>query len=259
MRSSSLDRFELSGALAVVIGATDGIGAAIAEALAGAGAGVVITARDAARLERTRRKVQAAGGEVHTATVDVRRPESIQALGEAVLDRHGPPTILVNSAGISGTKPAFEITVEDWDAIHETQLRGVFLACQTFGRPMAERGYGKIINLSSTWAVTVHHGRSAYSAAKAGLSHLTAALAAEWAPHGIRVNAIAPTATRTPAAQGRMDAQPGREDQLRSMIPLGRIAEPEDVQGAAVFLASQASDFVTGHTLFVDGGFRFAR
>jgi 2-dehydro-3-deoxy-D-gluconate 5-dehydrogenase len=251
---------DLEGALAVVVGASQGIGAAIAEALAADGARLVLAARDAGRLEASRQRCVSAGAtDVDVATVDVREPTSIEALATTVLGRHGTPTVLVNSAGATAIKPALDLTVDDWDRVQDVQLRGPFLTCQAFARAMAATEYGKIVNLSSTWAATVAPGRSAYCAAKAGLSHLTAALAVEWAPWGIRVNAVAPTATKTPSREDRFAADPDLETALRDRIPLGRLAEPSDIVGAAMFLARPDSDFVTGHTLYIDGGWRFAR
>jgi NAD(P)-dependent dehydrogenase (short-subunit alcohol dehydrogenase family) len=253
-------RQTLSGALAVVVGGSQGIGAAIADALAAAGARVVLAARDAARLDASRQRCLAAGAaEVDVQLVDVRSPDSITELAAAVRDRHGAATVLVNSAGVTATKPALDVTVEDWDLAHAVHLRGPFLTAQAFAPDMAAEGYGKVVNLSSTWASTVAPGRSVYCAAKAGLSHLTAALAVEWAPLGIRVNAVAPTATRTPSREGRFAAEPGLAESFRDRIPLGRLAMPADIVGAASFLAGPDSDFVTGHTLYVDGGWRFAR
>lgn len=259
MGAASTEVFDLSGSLAVVVGGSEGIGAAMAEAFVAAGARVVIAGRNRSRLTATARRVADAGADVVAETVDVRAPDSVRDLAATVESREGTPAILVNSAGRTETKAAFDLTVEEWDAVHETQLRGTFLACQAFGRAMASAGYGKIINLSSTWAATVGPGRSAYCAAKAGVSHLTAALAAEWAADGVRVNAIAPTATRTPGVERRLEGDAGREEYLRSRIPLGRLAEPYDLVGAALFLAAPTSDFVTGHTLFVDGGWRFSK
>jgi NAD(P)-dependent dehydrogenase (short-subunit alcohol dehydrogenase family) len=250
----------LAGGLAVVVGASQGIGAAIAEALAAAGSRLVLAARDADRLAASRQRCEAAGGpDVDVVPVDVRSPESIANLAATVVERHGAPTVLVNSAGAVAIKPALELSVDEWDRVQEVQLRGPFLTAQAFARAMASEGYGKVVNLSSTWAATVAPGRSAYCAAKAGLGHLTAALAVEWAPLGIRVNAVAPTATRTPSRAERFAAEPGLEEALRDRIPLGRLATPTDVVGAVLFLAGSGSDFVTGHTLFVDGGWRFAR
>lgn len=250
---------DLRDTVSVVVGGSVGIGQAIALALSGAGSTVVVAARDEQRLAETCDLATQRGGTVHAEQVDVTSASSIAALAAAVDARHGPPRVLVNSAGLTVTKPALELTADDWDAIHATQLRGPFLTCQAFGRQMASAGYGKIINLSSVWAYTVGRGRSGYSAAKAGLTHLTAALAAEWAQHGIRVNAIAPSATRTPGALRRMQEEPGREEFVLERTPLRRIAEPEDIVGAALFLASTASDFVTGETILVDGGWRAAK
>jgi NAD(P)-dependent dehydrogenase (short-subunit alcohol dehydrogenase family) len=250
----------LRGALAVVVGGGQGIGAAIAEALAAAGSRVVLAARDADRLEASRQRcVDAGDGQVDVNTVDVRSPDSIARVADTVRERHGPTTVLVNSAGVVANKPALDVTVEEWDWIQAVHLRGPFLTAQAFAPAMIAEGYGKIVNLSSTWATTVAPDRSVYAAAKAGLSHLTAALAVEWAPLGIRVNAVAPAATRTPSRAEAFAADPGLEESLRDRIPLGRLATPTDIVGAALFLAGPDSDFVTGHTLYVDGGWRFAR
>lgn len=247
---------DLNGATSVVIGASNGIGQAIAVALARSGSTVVVAGRDTARLEETCALAAAAGGRAVAEQVDVTSPDSVTALASLVAADHGPPRVLVNSAGVMVTKPAFDLTVDEWDLVHTTQLRGPFLACQAFGRLMAGAGYGSIINLSSTWAFTVGAGRSAYCAAKAGLTHLTTALACEWAPAGVRVNAVAPAVTSTPAADRRIASDPERQAYLLSRIPLGRIATPDDIVGAALFLASSASDFVTGETILVDGGWR---
>ena len=250
---------DLSGTVSVVIGGSVGIGKAISVGLAQAGSRVIATARDAARLAETLELAAAAGGQAYAEVVDVTSAPSVLALAETVVGHYGVPTVLVNSAGVMVAKPAFDITPEEWDLVHSTQLRGPFLTCQAFGRAMAEKGYGKIINFSSTWAFTVSHGRSTYSAAKAGVSHLTAALAYEWAPLGVRVNAIAPTTTMTPAVQERLTAEPDREAYMLDRIPLGRLATPQDIVGAAMFLASTASDFITGETILVDGGWRTAK
>lgn len=250
---------DLRGALAVIIGASQGIGASIALAFGEAGADVVIAGRDIGRLASTRKALVDARATVGLEEVDVSSPQSIKRLSAVVCERYTVPTILVNSAGAGGPVPAFDATVDDWDTVHDVHLKGTFFSCQAFGREMVRESYGKIINLSSTWAATVGARRSIYCAAKAGVSHLTSALAVEWAPLGIRVNALAPTATSTPALAKRFADDPEREGYLRRGIPLGRLATPQDMVGAALFLASRASDFVTGHTLFVDGGWRTAK
>lgn len=250
---------DMSGTIAVVIGASTGLGQAISVALASSGSRVIGASRDLSRLEGTIDRVTAAGGEFYGHTVDVTSPESVQELAETVVSTHGIPTVLVNSAGVMIAKNAFDITAEDWDLVHTTHLRAPFLASQAFGRGMAQIGYGKIINFSSTWAYTFGFGRTAYCAAKAGVNHLTTSLACEWGPLGIRVNAIAPVATKTPASELRMAAEPDRESWLVSRIPLGRLAEPADIVGTALFLASKASDFITGETIIVDGGWRASK
>jgi NAD(P)-dependent dehydrogenase (short-subunit alcohol dehydrogenase family) len=250
---------DLRGSTAVVIGATSGIGRAIALRLAAAGARVVATARERKHLDETASLAGSAGHELHAEVVDVAVPESISRLADRVTDRYGVPRTLVNSAGVMIAKPAFELTVKEWDLVHAVQLRGPFLTSQAFGRAMADVGYGNIINLSSTWAFTVGEGRSAYAAAKAGVTHLTAALAAEWGPLGVRVNAIAPAATRTPVVDRRLADHPGREEYLLARLPLRRLATPEDIASCALFLASHASDFVTGETILVDGGWRTSK
>jgi NAD(P)-dependent dehydrogenase (short-subunit alcohol dehydrogenase family) len=250
---------DLRGTVSVVIGATAGIGSAIAVGLARSGSTVVIAARDTGRLAETSELIGRAGGQAYAERVDVTSPESVAEFAATVADRYGVARVLINSAGVMVTKSAFDLTVDDWDLVHDTQLRGPFLACQAFGRQMADVGYGKIVNLSSTWAFTVGDGRSSYCAAKAGLTHLTTALACEWATHGVRVNAIAPAATRTPAAEKRISSDPEREAYVLSRIPMRRLATPDDVVGAALFLASSASDFITGETILVDGGWRASK
>ncbi|SLN42367.1 SDR family NAD(P)-dependent oxidoreductase [Oceanibacterium hippocampi] len=259
MTSQQLPEHDLTGRTCLVIGGAQGIGAAIAIALARAGGSLVIAGRHHDRLAATASAIEASGGKVTRAVVDVADVDSIGALAAGLGEQGLSPSILVNCAGLGGMGSAFEVTPEQWDGIHDVHLRGTFFACQAFGRRMADDGYGKIINLSSTWATTVGVGRSVYCAAKAGVSHLTAALATEWAPHGIRVNALAPTATLTPTIEQRLKEHPEREAYLRDRIPLGRLALPEDIAGGAVFLASPASDFVTGHTLDIDGGWRFSK
>jgi len=244
----------LADTVSVVIGASEGIGAAIALGLARAGSRVVAGGRDPVRMAETVAAAEQAGHAIHVETVDVRRPESVAAFAGAVTGRHGAPTILVNSMGGSLVKEIADVEVAEWDDLHHTHLRGTFLVCQAFAPAMAARGYGKIINLSSLAGFRVTPRRGVYAVAKAGLNHLTRALAAEWGAQGIRVNCIAPTTTRTPRASANMLKDPDREARIVARTPLGRIAEPEDMVGPALFLASRLSDFVTGQTIAVDGG-----
>jgi len=170
--AAPVGEFDLRGRLAVVIGAGQGIGAAIAIAYARAGADVALGGRSVERLADTRAQASAAGTTVSAGEVDVASPDSITRFAASILDRGTVPSILVNSAGGGGVRPAFDVTVEEWDQVHNIHLRGTFLACQAFGRAMAPKGYGKIINLSSTWAATVCANRSVYCSAKAGVGHL---------------------------------------------------------------------------------------
>lgn len=246
---------DLKGKLAVVVGASGGIGAAISVALAEAGADVVVAGRSQEALSQTAERALETGRTAAVELVDVRDPSSVADLADRVQATVGVPHILVNSMGGALHKPALEVTVEEWDELHETHLRGTFLLCKGFGRLMRTENYGKIVNLSSTWAFAVAADRSVYASAKAGISQLTTALATEWAPFGIRVNAVAPTTTVTPRVESRMRALPESQNEKIARIPLGRLATTEDVVGPVLFMASPLSDFVTGQTLLVDGGF----
>ncbi len=256
--AAGLPSFRLDGRLAVVTGASEGIGRSLALAYAGAGARLALVSRASERLAGLVASIGALGAEAHAYQADVRVRPDILRLAEAVAARQGAVSILVNSAGVPLTKSAFDVTEAEWDAVMDTSLKGLFFTCLAFGRSMSREHYGKIINLASTWSESVAPGKSVYASAKAGVAHLTRALAVEWAPQGIRVNALAPTLTVTPTRQAVL-ADAERMKFLVGRIPLGRPAEPSDLIGAGLFLASQASDFVTGQTLFVDGGWNAAR
>ena len=251
-----LASFRLDDRLIVVTGASEGIGRAFAECFAKAGARLVLASRQKEKLEEVRRGISAEGGNAEVVPTDVTRLADIanlaQAVGKLAQDRK---LVLVNNAGFGHTRAALEVSEEEWDRLHDTHVKGTFFCCQKIGALMLDRGYGKIVNLSSSWSAATDSGKSAYGAAKAAVSHLTAALSTEWAPRGVRVNAIAPTATLTEFVQRSFAAAPERAERLKSRIKLGRFAQTSDLLGAAVFLASAASDFVTGQTIFVDGGF----
>jgi 2-deoxy-D-gluconate 3-dehydrogenase len=258
----ALPSFRLDGRLAVITGASDGIGRAFSLAYARSGAEVVLVSRTRGKLMEVQRSVESAGGRAHVVQADVGKIGDIQSIEQQVSKLINSSKdkgkdlalVLVNCAGFGFTKPALDITEEDWDQILGVHAKGTFFCCQSMGRLMIERGYGKIINLSSTWSVSTDMGKSVYGAAKAGVSYLTAALSTEWAPLGVRVNAIAPTSTLTESTSRSFREDEARARKLLSRIKLGRFAEPSDLVGAAIFLASPASDFITGHTLFVDGG-----
>jgi NAD(P)-dependent dehydrogenase (short-subunit alcohol dehydrogenase family) len=261
-----LPSFRLDGRLAVITGASDGIGRAFAIAYSRSGAEVVLVSRTHEKLLEVQRSIEAAGGRAHIIRADVSKMEEIRSIEKQVSNRLNASKgkdgdlalVLVNCAGFGFTKPVLDITEEDWDKILDVHAKGTFFCCQSMGRLMIERGYGKIINLSSTWSASTDMGKSVYGAAKAGVSYLTAALSTEWAPLGVRVNAIAPTSTLTESTSRSFRENEARAKRLLSRIKLGRFAVPSDLVGAAVFLASPASDFITGQTLFVDGGWHAA-
>jgi len=256
--SDPLASFRLDDRMIVVTGASEGIGRAFAECFARAGAFIVLASRRKDKLESVRQAIAASGGRAEVVATDVSRLEDIRVLADAVsrlAKENDRRLVLVNNAGFGFTKPALETTEQDWDALFDTHVRGTFFCSQKIGAMMIARGYGKIVNMSSAWSDATDAGKSAYGAAKAAVSHLTAQLSAEWAPLGVRVNALAPTATMTDFTARVMAANPERSKRLLERIKLGRFAQTQDLLGAAVFLASAASDFVTGQTLFVDGGF----
>jgi len=245
-------QFSLSDKVAVVTGASEGIGEALARGMAEAGADVLICSRREAKLKQVQVQIEQKGRRAEVFVLDVCRLDQIQRLRDFARERFGKVDILVNNAAFTVTKPAWEVTEEEWDVMVDTGFKGLFFCCQVIGSIMRQRGYGKIINLSSTFSRSIIKGRSVYGGIKAGVSHLTEALALEWASDGIRVNALAPTAVLTPSRQETLKGEVLQR--ILSRIPLGRLATPEDLVSAAVYLASPASDFVTGHTLFVDGG-----
>ena len=252
-----LPAFSLAGRLVVVTGASQGLGLLFAQSCARAGAHVLLSSRREDKLREAAAGIIAAGGRADIRVSDITSVAQIKELADhagMIADRDGLHLVAVNNAGIAFTKPAFEVNEEDFDRVIDVHLKGTFFACQQFGQLMATRGYGKIINLSSTWSAGSDTGKSIYCAAKAGISHLTSALAVEWAPLGVRVCALAPTTTLTEATQRSLDASPERAARLLARIPLGRYSVPEDLIGALVFLAGATSDFITGQTLFVDGG-----
>jgi 2-deoxy-D-gluconate 3-dehydrogenase len=247
-----MDGFRLSGRVALIVGATAGIGRAIAFGLAGAGADVALSGRRATELAGVAAEISALGRRAEIVTADVTRVSEIERLRDFVLQRFGRLDVLVNSAGYTVTKPAWAITEDDWDRTLDVSFKGLFFCCQKLGSIMRQQKYGKIINLGSTLGRTTVAERAIYGGVKAGISHLSEALAVEWAPDGVRVNVLAPTAVLTPSRAGLLHGK--RLEDIVRRTPLGRIAEAGDLASAAIYLAAPASDFITGQTFYVDGG-----
>ncbi len=248
-----LESFCLSGRVALVTGATEGVGQYIAFGLAEAGADLVLCGRRSDVLKSVAAEIASCGRRVEACAGDLTELQEIERLKAFVQERFGRLDILVNSAGYTVTKPAWEISEADWDQTLDISFKGLFFCCQILGSIMRRQRYGKIINLGSTFGRTTLLGRAVYCGIKAGVAHLSEALAVEWAPDGVRVNVLAPTAVMTPS---RAEILKGASlERLLSRIPLGRIAEADDLARAAIFLAAPASDFITGQTLYVDGGF----
>jgi NAD(P)-dependent dehydrogenase (short-subunit alcohol dehydrogenase family) len=245
---------DLTNKTAVVIGGTSGIGLALTKALALAGANVVPTGRRADLVAAAVAEVKTFGRRSLVQTCDVTENASLDQLLQATNAEFGDVQILVNCAGRTKRTPTLEIPESEWDAILETNLNGTLRACRVFGRHMIERGYGRIINIASLSSFVGLYEVAAYSASKAAVASLTKSLAVEWSKSGVCVNAIAPGVFRTDLNSALLDGTDrGREFLLRT--PMKRFGKLDELAGAAVFLASEAASFVTGHLLVVDGGF----
>ncbi len=244
----------LAGKKAIVTGGGRGIGAAIAVAFAEAGADVAVIGRTAELLEDTAAAVDELGQSAGVRVADLTDVDSIPGVFAELADELGGFDILVNSAGVQLTAPALDVSEQDWDATIDANLKALFFCCQAAGARFVEAGAGKIINLASTFSEVGFPGFAAYCASKGGVMQLTRTLALEWAPHGVNVNAIAPTAVRTEMNAYLLD-DPGFLEAFLPLVPAGRVGQPNDITGSAVFLASTASDFVHGHLLYVDGGY----
>jgi NAD(P)-dependent dehydrogenase (short-subunit alcohol dehydrogenase family) len=244
----------LTNKTAVVIGGTSGIGLAITKALAQAGANVVPTGRRLALVNVAASEVEALGRQSLTQVCDVTDNDSIEQLLKSACAKFGNVQILVNCAGRTKKMPTLEFPDAEWDAILETNLNGTLRACRVFGRHMIEQHYGRIINIASLSSLVALYQVAAYSASKAAVASLTKSLAVEWAMSGVCVNAIVPGVLRTEMNADLLDGtERGREFLLRT--PMKRFGRVDEIGGAAVFLASDAASFVTGHLLAVDGGF----
>ena len=245
--------FDLSGRVALVTGASRGLGAAIARAFSRAGADLILWGRDARALKRQASILQATSQRVLTQTVDVTRPSLVRRTVRAALRAFGRIDVLVNNAGIWGGEEALTLNRRTWDDVVRTDLTSVFFVSQTVAPSMIRRRYGKIINIASTAGVMALPHSAVYGTVKAGLMHLTRILAVEWGPYGVRVTGIAPGVFRTEMTRDML-ADRRWSKARQAEIPLRRFGAPEDLGGLAVFLASSASDHITGQTIIIDGG-----
>jgi NAD(P)-dependent dehydrogenase (short-subunit alcohol dehydrogenase family) len=232
--------FDLTGRVALVTGAGRGIGHDLALALVGAGATVVSGIR---------------GGDAPTESVaiDLRDIGSIRAAVDTVVERHGRIDMLVNNAGLGTNHDALDVTEEEWDELMAVNLKGLFFTCQAAGRHMVARRYGRIVNMSSQAGHVGIRRHAAYSASKGGVELLTKVLALEWGPHGVTVNAVAPTFVRTPGTAERLD-RPEFLDDVLTRIPIGRVGTTTEVAAAVIFLASPSAGLVNGTSIVADGG-----
>ena len=245
--------FDLSGKVVIVTGTSRGLGQYMGRALAKAGADLVITSRNADSLHDFKKELEDLGRKVLPLELDVRDYDSIQNMAQAAVKHYKKIDILVNNAGCNIRKPSMEITWDDWDTVVDTNLKGTFFVSQAVAKHMILRNYGRIINIGSLTSVFGYAGLAPYCASRGGTKQLTMSLADDWGPFGITVNCIAPGWFKTFQNQVLYEDQDWVE-YLVDRIPLKRPGKPQDLDGAVVFLASDASQYVSGQTLLVDGG-----
>ena len=249
----STELFDLTGQVALITGASRGLGQYFGRSLARAGADLVITSRHAADLEPFAREIRELGRTVIPLELDVRDYQSIQRMGEAAGQKAGKIDILVNNAGCNVRKRALDVTWDDWNLVLETNLRGTFFVAQAIARHMIAARYGRIINIGSETCVAGYAGLGPYGASRGGVRQLTMSLAHDWGEFGITVNCLAPGWFKT--LQNKvMYEDTGWVEYLSERIPMGRPGAPNDLDGAVLFLASESSRYITGQTLLVDGG-----
>jgi gluconate 5-dehydrogenase len=250
------DLFRVDDKVAVVIGGAGGIGETVADGLARYGANVIVASRNLPSLRRVAQKIQSKyDRETAAFQVDVTDEESVMQLAEQVVTKFGTADILVNSQGLNIKKPATEFPANEWQQMFGVNVAGIMLTCREFGKIMVEKKKGKVINFSSIRGcrATLWGGNEGYCATKGAVDMITRALASEWAPYNITVNAIAPSLIATKLAE-RTLRDPERLQKYLANVPLKRVGQPEDVVGLSVFLASPASDFITGQIIYLDGG-----
>jgi gluconate 5-dehydrogenase len=254
----SHELFDLSGQVAMVTGTSRGLGQYFARALAKAGADLILTSRKRETLAEFEAEMRALGRRVVSLELDVRDHASIQRMAAEAEAAFGQIHILVNNAGCNVRKPALDVTWDDWNLVLDTNLRGSFFVAQAIARGMIARNYGRIINIGSVTSVFGYAGLAPYGASRGGIRQLTMSLADDWSPHGVTVNCLAPGWFKT--SQNRvMYEDPEWVEYLVERIPANRPGMPNDLDGAVVFLASEASRYITGQTLLVDGGISIGR
>ena len=246
--------FDLSGKVALVTGTSRGLGQYFGRALAKAGADLVITSRDKSRLAPFKEEIEALGRRALPVQLDVLAQNDIESMVRTAIDEYGQIDILVNNAGLNIRRPAAEFSWKDWDTVLNTNLKGAFFVTQAVGEEMIQRNYGRIINIGSCTCVFGMEGIGPYCASRGGILQLSRSLAAEWGRHGITVNVLAPGWFKTAQNKVLYDNKPWVE-YITDRIPLGRPGQPNDLDGTAIFLASDASAYVTGQIILVDGGF----
>jgi NAD(P)-dependent dehydrogenase (short-subunit alcohol dehydrogenase family) len=249
-----LERFSLKGRTAIVTGANKGIGEAIAVSLAGAGANLVLAARDEANLQRVAANLKASGSECVSVKTDVLKAQDVQALIDKAMSTFGQIDILVNNAGVNIVKPLIDYTEEEWDKVLDTNLKGYFLCTQAAGREMLKRKSGCVINNASIFGRTGFMNLAAYAASKGGVIQFTKAVAVEWARFNIRVNCIAPGYILTEMTKRDIESNPKILEYNLRKIPMKRGGEPSEIGDTVLFLASDAASYMTGETVAVDGG-----
>jgi 2-deoxy-D-gluconate 3-dehydrogenase len=249
--------FGLAGKVAIVTGASQGIGKALALGFAQAGADVVLAKYPGGReqeIGEVRAEIEALGRRALIVHVDVSNVAQIQAMIDKAKEEFGKIDILVNNAGWTGNSMALDVTEDEYDRTMDSSLKSVFFACQAAARVMIPQGGGKIVNIGSNFGVVAFKSRSVYAACKAGVHHLSRALSLEWASQGVTVNVVAPCITETASRKVILERPGYKEWATKTMLPVGRWNQPEDLVGAVLFLSSHLSDMVVGHVLMVDGG-----
>jgi NAD(P)-dependent dehydrogenase (short-subunit alcohol dehydrogenase family) len=245
--------FDLTGQVAVVTGASRGLGQYFGRALARAGADLVITSRTLDSLDSFKKEIEGLGRKAVPVELDVRNFDSIQRMADSAVQAYPKIDILVNNAGCNVRKPALDISWDDWNLVLETNLRGTFFVAQAIARKMMPHGYGRIVNIGSVTSVFGYAGLAPYTASRGGVKQLTMSLADDWGAHGITVNCLAPGWFRTEQNKVLYENKEWLE-YICDRIPVKRPGKPDDLDGAVVFLASEESRYITGQTLLVDGG-----